>query len=88
MPQAVDSELLSYADDTCLLSQHRDIETIEEPVSRDFSTFFDWFVDNKLSVHLVRIKQNLLSFLQNINRNQQDKSISFTRSSESNNTHR
>ena len=69
MPQAVDSELLSYADDTCLLSQHRDIETIEEPVSRDFSTFFDWFVDNKLSVHLVRIKQNLLSFLQNINRN-------------------
>ena len=88
MPQAVDSELLSYADDTCLLSQHRDIETTEEPVSRDFSTFFDWFVDNKLSVHLVRIKQNLLSFLQNINRNQQDKSISFTRSSESNNTHR
>ena len=88
MPQAVDSKLLSYADDTCLLSQHRDIETIEEPVSRDFSTFFDWFVDNKLSVHLVRIKQNLLSFLQNINRNQQDKSISFTRSSESNNTHR
>ena len=88
MPQAADSELLSYADDTCLLSQHRDIETIEEPVSRDFSTFFDWFVDNKLSVHLVRIKQNLLSFLQNINRNQQDKSISFTRSSESNNTHR
>ena len=88
MPQAVDSELLSYADDTCLLSQHRDIETIEEPVSRDFSTFFDWFVDNKLSVHLVRIKQNLLSFLQNVNRNQQDKSISFTRSSESNNTHR
>ena len=88
MPQAVDSELLSYAYDTCLLSQHRDIETIEEPVSRDFSTFFDWFVDNKLSVHLVRIKQNLLSFLQNINRNQQDKSISFTRSSESNNTHR
>ena len=88
MPQAVDSELLSYADDTCLLSQHRDIETIEEPVSRDFSTFFDWFVDNKLRVHLVRIKQNLLSFLQNINRNQQDKSISFTRSSESNNTHR
>ena len=88
MPQAVDSELLSYADDTCLLSQHREIDTIEEPVSRDFSTFFDWFVDNKLSVHLVRIKQNLLSFLQNINRNQQDKSISFTRSSESNNTHR
>ena len=70
MPQAVDSELLSYADDTCLLSQHRDIKTIEEPVSRDFSTFVDWFVDNKLSVHLVKIKQNLLSFLQNINRNQ------------------
>ena len=30
MPQAVDSELSLYADDTCLVFQHRNIKTIEE----------------------------------------------------------
>ena len=30
MSQAVDSELLLYANDTCLIFQHRDTKTIEE----------------------------------------------------------
>ena len=30
MPQAVDSEILLYADDTCLVFQHWDIKEIEE----------------------------------------------------------
>ena len=30
MSQAVDSELLLYANDTCLVFQHRDTKTIEE----------------------------------------------------------
>ena len=38
MPQAVDSELLLYADDTCLVFQHGDINEIEERINRDFST--------------------------------------------------
>ena len=36
IPQAVDSELLLYADDTCLVFQHRNINTKEEHLSRDF----------------------------------------------------
>ena len=36
MPQAVDSELLIYADDTCQVFQHRNIQTIEEHLNRDF----------------------------------------------------
>ena len=36
MPQAVDSELLLYANDTCLFFQHKDIKTIEEHLNRDF----------------------------------------------------
>ena len=36
MLQAVDSELLLYIDDTCLLFQRRDIKTIEEHLNRDF----------------------------------------------------
>ena len=38
MPQPVDSELLLYADDTCLVFQHRNIKTIEEHLNRYFST--------------------------------------------------
>ena len=44
--QAVDGELLLYVDHTCLVFQHRDINTIEEYLNRDFSTLVDWFVDN------------------------------------------
>ena len=34
MPQDVDSELLLYADDTCLVFQHKDIKTIEEHLNK------------------------------------------------------
>ena len=51
MPQAVDSELLLYTNDPCLVSQHRKIKTIEEHLSREFSTVADWFVDNTLSLY-------------------------------------
>ena len=50
MPQPVDSELLLYVDDTCLVFQHRNIKTIEEHLNRYFSTLVDWFVDNRPSV--------------------------------------
>ena len=52
MPQTVDSELLFYVDDTCLVFQHWDIKTIDGHLNRDFSTLLDWFLDNRLSVHL------------------------------------
>ena len=70
MPQAIDSELLLYADDTYLIFQHRYIKTIEEHLNWDFSALVDWFVDNKLSGLLVRAKQNPFSFLQNVDQNQ------------------
>ena len=36
MRQAVDSELLLYADDTCLVFQHGYIKEIEEHPNREF----------------------------------------------------
>ena len=36
MPQARDRELLLYANDTCLVFQHKDIKTILEHLNRDF----------------------------------------------------
>lgn len=50
MPHVVDSEILLYACDSCLVFQHMDITTIEEHLNRGFTTLIDWFVDNKLSV--------------------------------------
>ena len=63
IPQAVDSELLLHADDTCLVFRQKDINTIEEHLNRDFKTLVDWFVDYKLSVHFGegKIKSILLS---------------------------
>ena len=51
MPRAVKCELLLYADDTCLISQHNDIKKIEIELNKNFSLICDWFVDNKLSIH-------------------------------------
>ena len=41
MPRAADSELSLYADDTCLVFQHKDIKATEEHLNRDFLTSVD-----------------------------------------------
>ena len=51
LPQAVVSNLLLYADDTCIVFQHKSNIEIEKQLIRDFSSKCDWFVDNKLSIH-------------------------------------
>ena len=52
VPQAVDCDLFPYADDKCLLFQHKDLERIKEELTKNFSNICDWFVDNKLSIHI------------------------------------
>ena len=49
--QAVKCDLFLYADDTCLVCQHEDINKIENQLNEDFCNTCDWFVDNKLSIH-------------------------------------
>ena len=36
MPQAVKSNLFLYADDSCLMYQHRDVNEIEKQLNKDF----------------------------------------------------
>ena len=62
MPQAVDCDLFLYADDTCLLFQHKDIERIKEELTKNFSNICDWFVDNKLSIHFREDKAKSILF--------------------------
>ena len=51
MPQAVDCDLFLYADDTCLLFQHKDLERAKQEFTKNFSNIYDWFADNKLNIH-------------------------------------
>ena len=62
MQQAVTSTLLLYADDSCILYQHKDIVQIEKLLNEDFANFCDWFVDNKLSIHFGEDKTKPILF--------------------------
>ena len=62
MPQAVDCELWLYADDTCLVFQHKDIPKIEWALNKNFSMLCDWFVDNKLTIHFGEDKAKSILF--------------------------
>ena len=43
MPQAVDCELLLYADNTCFIFQHKDFTEIEMAKIINFSVLCEWF---------------------------------------------
>ena len=60
--QEVKFELLLYADDTCLIFQHSDINEIEIQLNKNFRVICDWFVDNKLSIHFGEDKAKSIIF--------------------------
>ena len=62
MPQAVASELLLFADDTCIVFQHNSVIEIEKHLITDFSRLCDWFIDNKLNIHFRQNKTKSILF--------------------------
>ena len=62
MPQAVDCDLFLYADDTCLLYLHKDLDQIKKELTKHFCNICDWFVDNKLSIHFGEDKTKSILF--------------------------
>ena len=62
MPQAVKCELFLYTDDTCLTFQHENVKEIEDQLNLNFSRLCDWFIDNKLSIHLGEDKTKSILF--------------------------
>ena len=62
MKQAVDCDLFLYADDSCLVYQHKDGEQIERNLNKNFSGVCDWFVDNKLKIHFGEDKTKCILF--------------------------
>ena len=61
MPQAIECDLLLYADDSVLFFTHKNVDVINDQLNRDFDSLCDWFVDKKLSIHL-RGQNKLYSF--------------------------
>ena len=62
MSQAVECDLYLYADDSCLLFQHKNVTEIKKQLTKDFSNICDWFVDNKLSIHFGEDKTKSILF--------------------------
>ena len=62
MLQAVDCDIFLYADDTCLLYQHKDLDQITKELTKNFCNICDWFVDNKMSIHFGEDKTKSILF--------------------------
>ena len=62
MVQAVNCDLLLYADVTGLIFQHKDINIIDHQLNRNFSNICNWFVDNTLSIHFGEDKTKSIPF--------------------------
>ena len=62
MSSSVNCDLLLYADDSCLVCTDRDINNIENVLNKNFNSLCDWFVDNKLSIHLGEDKTKCIVF--------------------------
>ena len=50
MPQAVDCDLLLYADAPCLVFRDHNVSKIEKKLNRNFNSLCDWFVNSKQSI--------------------------------------
>ena len=69
MHQAAKCDLFLYADDTCLTFEHENVKKIEDQLNLNFSSLFDWFIDNKLSIHLGQDKTKSILFGNKLNIN-------------------
>ena len=62
MPQTIHSDLFLYADDSNLTFQHKDVHTNEHQLNKNLANLCEWFVDNKLSIHLGEEKTKCILF--------------------------
>jgi hypothetical protein len=52
MPQAMECDLLLYANDSVLLFTHKCVDVINDQLNRDVNSVCERFVDSRLSIHL------------------------------------
>ena len=62
MAQAVDCDLLLYADDSCLICKDKSIEKIESKLNRNLNALCDLFLENRQSTHFGEDKTKSILF--------------------------
>ena len=62
MPEGIKSNLLLYADDSYLVFQGKDAIEIEKQLNEGFTHIWEWFADNRLSIHLGEDKTKSILF--------------------------
>ena len=62
MSQVVKCDFFLYADDTCLVCQHKGINKIENQLNEYLCNICVWFVDYKLSIHFREDKTQSILF--------------------------
>ena len=55
-------DLRLYADDTSILYSHQSVKFIERNLNYDFNSLWEWFINNKLSIHFVEDKTKSILF--------------------------
>ena len=55
-------DLRLYTDDTCLLFSNENVSSIEKHLNVDFNSLCEWFIDNKLFIHLEEDKTKCILF--------------------------
>ena len=53
---------MTYVDESCLVYQHKDVNKIEQSLDKFFSNICDWFLDEKVSIHLRKDKTKGILF--------------------------
>ena len=51
VPQGSILESLFFLIYTCIFYQDKDVEKIEKILNKEYSSLYEWFIDNKLSIH-------------------------------------
>ena len=54
--------LFLYANDICLVFRSMHVKDIEKQLNEDLASMYDWFVDNKLSIHFCEYKTKSILF--------------------------
>ena len=63
LPQSLsDADSYLYADDTCIFYQHENVKKIENILNKEFSSLYQWFIDNELSIHFGEDKTKSILF--------------------------
>ena len=67
------SQVVTYADDSCLVFPHEDVNKIENQLQEEFCNICDWFVDNKLIIHFGEEETKSIFFASKFKRKMMEK---------------